>query len=171
MPKMKNQNHKILNLEGIYRSFKQSLHFIGEKMEAVTHLEVELPLPPTWPKVLQPQENQLDYGQVGDAGEYEHGWHVASSVVQISLVQVLSCVRLFMTQWIAEHQLPRVLHHFLEFAQTPSSRWCQPTISSSVIPFSSCLQSFTASGSFQWVSSLHQVAKVLELQLQHHSFQ
>ena len=31
----------------------------------------------------------------------------------------------------------------------PSSRWCHPTISSSVIPFSSCPQSFPASGSFQ----------------------
>ena len=31
----------------------------------------------------------------------------------------------------------------------PSSRWCHPTISSSVVPFSSCLQSFPASGSFQ----------------------
>ena len=30
----------------------------------------------------------------------------------------------------------------------PSSRWCHPNISSSVIPFSSCLQSFPASGSF-----------------------
>ena len=30
----------------------------------------------------------------------------------------------------------------------PSSQWCHPTISSSVIPFSSCLQSFPASGSF-----------------------
>ena len=30
----------------------------------------------------------------------------------------------------------------------PSSWWCHPTISSSVIPFSSCLQSFPASGSF-----------------------
>ena len=30
----------------------------------------------------------------------------------------------------------------------PSSRWCHPTISSSVIPFSSRLQSFPASGSF-----------------------
>ena len=29
------------------------------------------------------------------------------------------------------------------------SRWCHPTFSSSVIPFSSCLQSFPASGSFQ----------------------
>ena len=30
----------------------------------------------------------------------------------------------------------------------PSSQWCHPTISSSIIPFSSCLQSFPASGSF-----------------------
>ena len=30
----------------------------------------------------------------------------------------------------------------------PLSRWCHPTISSSVIPFSSCLQSFPASRSF-----------------------
>ena len=31
----------------------------------------------------------------------------------------------------------------------PSSWWCHPTISSSVIPFSSCPQSFPASGSFR----------------------
>ena len=30
----------------------------------------------------------------------------------------------------------------------PSSQWCHPTISSSVVPFSSCLQFFPASGSF-----------------------
>ena len=30
----------------------------------------------------------------------------------------------------------------------PSSQWCHPTISSSVIPFSSCFQSFPVSGSF-----------------------
>ena len=47
----------------------------------------------------------------------------------------------------------------------PLSWWCHPTISSSVIPFSSHLQSFPASG------SLHQVAKVLEFQLQYQSFQ
>ena len=53
----------------------------------------------------------------------------------------------------------------------PLSQWCHPTISSSVVPFSSCLQFFPASGVFQWVSSSHQVAQVLELQLQHQSFQ
>ena len=31
----------------------------------------------------------------------------------------------------------------------PLSRWCHPTVSSSVVPFSSCLQSFPASGSLQ----------------------
>ena len=53
----------------------------------------------------------------------------------------------------------------------PLSRWCHPTISSSVIPFSSCLQSFQHQGLFQWVDSSHQVSKVLDLQLQHQSFQ
>ena len=53
----------------------------------------------------------------------------------------------------------------------PLSRWCHPTISSSVVPFSSCLQSFQHQGLFQWFSSSHQVAKELELQLQHQPFQ
>jgi len=37
----------------------------------------------------------------------------------------------------------------------PLSQWCHPTISSSVVPFSSCLQSFPASGSFQIVITSH----------------
>ena len=44
-----------------------------------------------------------------------------------------------------------VLHHLPELAQTHVhwvSDGCHPTISSSVLPFSSCLQSFPASGSF-----------------------
>ena len=49
----------------------------------------------------------------------------------------------------------------------PSSQWCHPTISSFVVPFSSCLQSFPVSGIFP----MSQVAKVLEFQLQHQSFQ
>ena len=40
----------------------------------------------------------------------------------------------------------------------PSNRWCHPTISSSVVPFSSCLPSFPASGSFQMSHFWHQVA-------------
>ena len=41
-----------------------------------------------------------------------------------------------------------VLHYLLEFAQTHANRGGDPTISSSVVPFSSCLQSFPASVSF-----------------------
>ena len=51
-----------------------------------------------------------------------------------------------------------------------SSWWCHPTISSSVVPFS-CPNPSQHQGLFQWVSSSHQVAKVLEFQLQHQSFQ
>ena len=53
----------------------------------------------------------------------------------------------------------------------PLSWWCHPTISSSVIPFSSHLQSFLDQGLFQWVSSWHQVVKILLFQLQYQSFQ
>ena len=35
----------------------------------------------------------------------------------------------------------------------PLSQWCHPAISSSAVPFSSCLQSFQHQGLFQWVSS------------------
>ena len=61
----------------------------------------------------------------------------------------------------------------------PLSWWCHPTTSSSVVPFSSCPQSFPAifpalkfsQGLFKWVSSSHQVAKVWEFQCQYQSFQ
>ena len=54
----------------------------------------------------------------------------------------------------------------------PLNQWCHLTISSSVAPFSSSLQSFPASGSFpmsQFFTS--GFAKVLEFQLQHQFFQ
>ena len=53
----------------------------------------------------------------------------------------------------------------------PSSRWCHPTISSSVVPSPPAFDLSQHQGLFKWVSSLHQVAKVLEFQLQHQSFQ
>ena len=47
----------------------------------------------------------------------------------------------------------------------PLSRWCHPSISSSVIPFSSCLQFSQHQGLLKWISSSHQRAKVLDFQL------
>ena len=52
----------------------------------------------------------------------------------------------------------------------PLSQWCHPTISSSVVP-SPALSLSQHQGLIKWVSSSHQVAKVLEFQLQHQSFQ
>ena len=43
----------------------------------------------------------------------------------------------------------------------PLSQWCHPTISSSAVPVSYYLKSFPKSESFHWVSSSHQIAKVL----------
>ena len=52
----------------------------------------------------------------------------------------------------------------------PSSQWCHPAISSSVVPFSYS-QSYQHQDLFQWIGSSHQVAKVLDPQLRHQSFQ
>ena len=53
----------------------------------------------------------------------------------------------------------------------PSSRWCHPTISSLSSPSPPAFSLSQHQGLSQWISSLHQVAKVLELKLQHQSFQ
>ena len=53
----------------------------------------------------------------------------------------------------------------------PSSQWCHSTISSSAVPFSPTFNLSQHQSLFRWVSYLHQVAKVLEFQLQHQSFQ
>ena len=48
---------------------------------------------------------------------------------------------------LVHHQLPEFTHSCPSHS-CPSSRWCHPAISSSVIPFSSCPQSLPASESF-----------------------
>jgi len=53
----------------------------------------------------------------------------------------------------------------------PLCWWCHPTIPASVIPFPPSFNLSQHQGLFKWVSSSHQVAKVMELQLQHQSFQ
>ena len=66
------------------------------------------------------------------------------------LIQSLSHVWLFVTPWTTTHQasLSFIISQNLLKLMCLLSWWCHSTISSSVIPFSSCLQSFPASGSF-----------------------
>ena len=65
-----------------------------------------------------------------------------------SSVQSLSHVWLFVTPWTAACQASLSITNSWRNS-CPLSWWCHPTISSSAIPFSSCLQSFPASGPFQ----------------------
>ena len=68
--------------------------------------------------------------------------------VQFSSVQSLSRLRLFATPWIAEHQASLSITNSRSSLRHPSSQWCHPAISSSVVPFSSCPQSLPPSESF-----------------------
>ena len=51
------------------------------------------------------------------------------------------------------------------------SRWCHPIILSSVAPSAPTFNLSQHQGRFKWVSSLHPVARLLEFQTQHQSFQ
>ena len=93
-------------------------------------------------------------------------------ISQFSSLHLLSQVWLFATVWTAARQASLSITGFWSLLKSCSlSQLFHPTISFSVVPFSTCLQSFPASELFQWIGSLHHVAKVLELQLQHQSFQ
>ena len=69
--------------------------------------------------------------------------------VQFSSVQLLSRFRLFATPWTAACPVSLSITNSLSLPKCPLSWWCYPVISSSVVPFSSCPQSFPALGSFQ----------------------
>ena len=68
--------------------------------------------------------------------------------VNIVVVHSLSCVQLFATPWTTARQASLFLTISRSWLKLMSmSQWCHPATSSSVVPFSSHLQSFPASGS------------------------
>ena len=74
-------------------------------------------------------------------------WQLASSVQFSSLIQLCPTLQPHGPQHArppCPSPTPRVYPN-----SCPLSQWCHPTISSSVVPFSSCLQSCPASGSIQ----------------------
>ena len=90
--------------------------------------------------------------------------HSIRSVAQscLTLCDLLDCSTL---RFPVHHQLP-------ELAQT-HAHWVDDAIQPShpLVPFSSCLNLSQHQDLFKWVISSHQVAKVLEFQLHHQSFQ
>ena len=91
------------------------------------------------------------------------------SLIQFSLVQLLSRVWLFATPWTAAHQASLPVHHqLLEFTQT-HVHWASDAIQPSHPLSSPSPPAFNISQHqdlFQSVSSSHQVARLSELQLQ-----
>ena len=85
--------------------------------------------------------------------EFGHSRHITQITVKIyfqfSSIQSLSWVWLLEPHGLQHARLPCPSPFPGACSNScPSSRWCHPTISSSVIPFSSYLQSFPAWGSF-----------------------
>ena len=99
-----------------------------------------------------------------------YSYRKSSLSIQISSVQLLSRVWLFATPWMAARQASLSITNsplklmFIESVM-PFSHLilCRPLFLPPTIPPSMSL--------FQWVNSSHEVAKVLQCQLQHHSFQ
>ena len=87
------------------------------------------------------------------------------------VVQSLSCVQFFVTPWPAACQASLSFTISWSFLRLIS--WVSDAIQPSrpLLPPSLALNLSQHQSLFQWVSSLHQVAKVLKLQLQHQSFQ
>ena len=82
----------------------------------------------------------------------ENCWMMKTEHLNINFFSSVqfSCVRLFETSWPQHARAPCLSPAPGVYPNScPLSWWCHPAISSSVIPFSSCLQSFPASGSFQ----------------------
>ena len=98
-----------------------------------------------------------------------------ASILLLLLLLLFSCSVVSNALW------PRGLQHARPPCPSPTpgacsnscplSRRCHPTISSSVVPFSSRLQSFPASGTFPMSQLFTSDDQILEFQLQHQSFQ
>ena len=88
----------------------------------------------------------------GETGSCSNGWScVPSLLFQFSSVQ--SCLTL-RHHGLQHARLPRPSPTPVYSNSCPLSQWCHPIISSSVTPFSSCLQSFLVSGVFSNESAL-----------------
>ena len=92
--------------------------------------------------------------------------------LQFTSVQLLSRVWLFATSWTTACQASLFIINSRSPPKPMAIELVMPSNHLiSVVRFSSYPQSPQHLGLFKWVSSLHQVAKVLEFQLQHQSSQ
>ena len=108
-------------------------------------------------------------------------WKEFCSWMMMMVAQPCECASAQLSRSVVSDSLwPHELQHFRPPSPSPTPRvypnscplswWCHPTVSPSVIPFSSCLQSFPTSGSFLMSQIFAAGGQKLEFQLQHQSF-
>ena len=135
--------------------------------------EHETTLPLSWKTCMQVKKQQLepDMEQLTGSNWVRSITRLYTVTLLIQLICKVQFSHSVMSESLWLHRLLHTRFHCPSPTpgaysnSCPSSRWCHPIISSSVVPLSSCLQSFPASGSFPMSQLFHQVAKVLELQL------
>ena len=99
--------------------------------------------------------NKLDYEVNLISFHFINIWIIIPLNISFKIASLLLCSHSVMSDFSWPHGLqharlpcpspsPRTCSN-----SCPLTQWCHPTILSSVIPFSSCLQSFSESGSFQ----------------------
>ena len=98
-------------------------------------------------KVLGSSPSRIQ-GYPQDGQRWPGGKGEKKESVQFNSVQSLSLVWLFATPWIAARQASLSITNSQSSLRLPSSQWCHPPISSSVVHFSSYPQSLPASESF-----------------------
>ena len=156
-------------LLAMLRLLLQSLNGKSSEVTQVGHTLLSYGSPRRWYRA--PLTKSLESGLGNSSID---NWHPLSvkanvlSLMRISSVQLLSRVQLFLTPWTAARQA--------SWSNTNSWSLLKLMSIQSVMPSNHLilcrpLNLSQHQGLFQWVNSLHQVAKVLELQLQHQSFQ
>ena len=109
-------------------------------------------------------------------------WHKAKPIKYCKVKKLKKKKEIQFSHWrVSDSLWPHGLQHVRLPCPSPtpgaysssclSTRSCHPTILSFVIPSSPAFNLSQHQGLFKWVVSLPQVAKVLEFQLQHQSFQ
>ena len=146
------------------------------KYRVTAHLEFQLGKGPRqhsspWVKLSRLKFWVPAYNHRTDANRY-HYHSVTKLQASFSSVQLLSHVRLFVTLWTAACQASLSITNFQSLLKLMSIEWVMP--SNHLILCRPHLLPFNLSqhqSLFKWVHPLHQVAKVLEFQLQHQPFQ
>ena len=151
--------HTLLIRETQWKKLNSLGKYIGEQdFVNAEHLAAPLTFPP--------KKDGTRFHKVGGAELKDNWWMCSRANINLSnymyflnlyfilehsrfsSVQSLSSVQLFATHWTAALQTSLSITNSRSSLQLSSSQWCHQAISSSVVPFSSCPQSLSASESF-----------------------